>query len=189
VLPETDAVLIQRLRAGDADALRELYEAHYTMLWELAYTFVTDAAEDVVHDVFAAVWHRRTTLVIRDSLRVYLYGAVRHRALNTLRRDRLESRTQQAIDPDVGPVPGLGTSASVPSTLVELSALDRALRQAVDALPAGQRHAVLLHWRHGLSNAEVAVVMDISTNAATVQIARARATLRRALAPWLDPSP
>jgi len=178
--------LVDRLRAGNATALREIYEQYYRPLWELAYTLTSkDVAEDIVHDVFMAIWHRRTTLVVRDGMRAYLYGAVRHRALNVLRHERLVERRNRAVDPEVGTIPGMGNGVETPAQHTEATALQEALRVAVEALPLGQRDAIMLHWRHGLSNAEIAAVMGTTTNATTVQIARARAALRKSLAAWL----
>src|SRR5262249_9492124 len=44
-----------------------------------------DAAAEIVQDVFVALWINRARIDIRTSIRTYLFGAVRNRALNAAR--------------------------------------------------------------------------------------------------------
>ena len=55
-----DARLAGRIRAGQAEALGELYDAHASMAVATALRVVGDRqeAEDVVHDAFIAVWRK-----------------------------------------------------------------------------------------------------------------------------------
>jgi RNA polymerase sigma factor (sigma-70 family) len=62
------------------------------------------------------------------------------------------------------------------------------VRDAVDLLPRGQRDAVLLHYVDGLSCNEIAALLGSSPGAVRVRLHRARAQLRRELAP-LAPVP
>lgn len=43
-------------------------------------------AEDIVQDVFADLWHKKEELLITHSLRAYLYGAVRYKVIDHIRR-------------------------------------------------------------------------------------------------------
>ena len=55
-----DARLAHRIRAGEAEALGELYDAHASTALVTALRVVGDRqeAEDVVHDAFVAVWRK-----------------------------------------------------------------------------------------------------------------------------------
>ena len=46
-------------------------------------------AEDLVQDLFLAIWDRRDTVRVRGSVRTYLFAAARNRALNHLKRERI----------------------------------------------------------------------------------------------------
>lgn len=178
----------RRIRVGDVEAFRQLYLQVYQRLWGFAYGLVrSDAvADDVLQDVFADLWERRTEIVVRESPEIYLYGAVRHRALNLLRHDRVARRTDDELRPDEDGIPGLGAVEPQPDTAAQLTDLHEALERAVLALPLAQRQVVLLHWRQGLSNGEIAQMMGISTGAVAVSLSRARAALRAALGAHLD---
>src|SRR5438105_520708 len=74
---DAPAALMTRLRAGDTTALDELYRAWYIQLVRFAaLTGPSPAiAEEIVQDVFAAVWEGRTRLAIHGSWHAYLFTA------------------------------------------------------------------------------------------------------------------
>ena len=78
---------ILKLRRGDEDAYRYLYDHHYTVLCRMADSFVHDhfEAESIVGDTIFHLWEIRETLEIHQSLRSYLMAAVRNRCLNFLK--------------------------------------------------------------------------------------------------------
>ena len=57
---------------------------------------------------------------------------------------------------------------------------DKQLAAAIGALPERQRAAVVLTYQEGLSNAEVAEVLDTSVSSVETLLVRARRTLRAA---------
>src|SRR5687768_13821438 len=81
-----DRALLDRIRAGDQLAFSQCYEKNFRALWTFAYGYLKtgSAAEDIVQDVFASLWERRDKLDIRSSVTVYLYSAVKQRALANL---------------------------------------------------------------------------------------------------------
>jgi RNA polymerase sigma-70 factor (ECF subfamily) len=56
-----------------------------------------------------------------------------------------------------------------------------ALKQAIDALPERRRMVLLLRWRDGLHNDEVAEIMGISVKTVENQITQALRSLREQL--------
>jgi RNA polymerase sigma-70 factor (ECF subfamily) len=162
-----------------------VYLTQYHRLWEFAYSFVRsdEVAEDVVHDTFATLWYNRARLEIESTIDAYLFGAIRHRALNVLRHARTTERTLPSA---TGPVPGMGSAAASPDGTTAAGELDAALHDAIAKLPPGQQQAIVLHWRHGLSNPEIARVMETSVATVAVHIARAREALRRVAGRYVD---
>ena len=61
---------------------------------------------------------------------------------------------------------------------LEASELRDRLRAAVAALPERRRAVVVLRWRHGLTNPEIARILGISIKGVEVQFSRALADLR-----------
>jgi RNA polymerase sigma-70 factor (ECF subfamily) len=113
-----------------------------------------EAAQDVVQDVFCALWKRPDAYrPERGSLATFVQVMARSRAL-----DRLRSRaaataalTRGALEARAQP-----TTAEPPSETVIRRDSARAVLRALDHLPDGQRAAVLLHHVGGLSDGELA---------------------------------
>ena len=183
---------IARVRAGDREAFEAMAEAYYERLVRYAYTFVRDVAvaEDVVQDTLLALWLGHEQLAVRSALASYLFKAVRNRALNHMRHERVEARLEERLatrgDPDAWP----GTLAASANERDEddeetaFMARIAAVRQAVAALPPRQAEAFRLRIEHGMSFAEVASVMGLSLRSAETTYQRAVSALRDRLAPY-----
>ena len=84
-----EKLLLWRIRRGDAEALRQVYERYKHDLLGLAVTLARDPTrgEDIVHDVFVSFVRFAPKLRLRTSLRSYLLTSVANRA-RTLGRAR-----------------------------------------------------------------------------------------------------
>jgi RNA polymerase sigma-70 factor (ECF subfamily) len=87
-----DPQLPAQIRAGDAFAFERCFRAMHGPLVAFTARYVGDRAraEEVVQELFLALWRDRETLVVSGSFRAYLYSAARNRALNVRRRDAVE---------------------------------------------------------------------------------------------------
>lgn len=81
-----DAALLQALRQDDAQAFAEMYTRYGFGLLEKAYrkTGSREAAEEIIQDVFAALWHRRATADIQ-KLPEYLGTSVKYQVINYIK--------------------------------------------------------------------------------------------------------
>jgi RNA polymerase sigma-70 factor (ECF subfamily) len=172
----------ERLRAGDGAAFDELAEQHGQRLRAVARHVVgcSETAAEVVQDVLFRLWKDRESLVIREHVGGYLARAVRNRALDQVKRQRVESRwrEQELLEVERDHVARLTHGAHDGS---QVDGWDRAVREALDQLPARRREAVLLRWRDGLSYDEIARRLEISVKTVENQIGRALKTLRETL--------
>ena len=131
-------------------------------------------------DVLGWVWEHRLTWVVDTSLKTYLFGAVRNRALNHARRQRIMERWQCQAVADVAARPGGGCAEPADALTVE-GDFACVLHRAVERLPARCREAYLLRWAHHLSYKEIAAHMATSEKTVEIQIAKALKVLRHAL--------
>lgn len=171
-----------RVRAGDGGAFRELFDRLYDPLCQFATGLLRseDLAHEVVQEVFCRVWERRARWQPERGPRAYLYRAVRNRALNERRRQRIRRLWG-------GPMPPAATTAGSADTAgaVEQAELEAALWEAIHALPERRRMTFLLHRQHGLTYAEIAEVMGCSPKTVANQLSAALHALRAALGPYL----
>lgn len=176
-----DAERLSRIRAGDVAAFEAVVRAHAPGLVAFAYRYVRsrELAADLAQDVFAQIWERRESLDVRGSIRAYLYGAVRNRALNAIRRDSLLSRWR---DTESTRDPANGRAAPSADRPLEEAELLTALHAALASLPPRTREVARLRWQEEMSYAEIATVMEITVSTVSNQLLRAAKRMRALLA-------
>src|SRR4029077_15894820 len=124
------------------------------------YVRSAEAAEDIVQDVFAALWSARGSMKITTSLRAYLYAAVRNRALNVRKHEAIAAEWERdEADEDVR---ALHPTPVQPDEIFDRAQLESQLRTALDSLPERCRLVMRLRWQEQLSYAEIAEAMGIS---------------------------
>lgn len=176
---DDEATWAPRIRAGDVAAFEALFRAYHRRLvaYVEGYVHSSEAAEEVVQDVFFGIWNRREQWELRGSVRGYLYASARNAALNYGRRKRLETRGLERVGADplgvVAPLPERGAQDRL-----EREEVAAEVRRAVQSLPERSRQVVMLRWEQGLKYAEIAEVMGISVKGVENQLARAVKTLR-----------
>jgi RNA polymerase sigma-70 factor (ECF subfamily) len=169
-----DHAAVEALRAGDVGAFEALYTAHATSVYEFVQGYVSaDVADDVVQDVFLTLWRRRASVAIHRSIRAYLFGAARLRALQYRRNAKTHETIHTRIEP--------GSLAVAPDA-VEVAEVRAAVTHALMTLPGRTRELLALRWVYGLSYAEAATVLGVSPDAAKKLGRRAE----RTLAPLLE---
>jgi RNA polymerase sigma-70 factor, ECF subfamily len=140
-----------------------LYRSSRDDVYAYVATLLRDpgAAEDVTATAFERAYRKRQTFVgRRGSPRAWLFGIARNAALDELRRRKRSS----AVDPDF-----LDAEAEPVDERAEHSLRRAAVRQALAGLSPRERDLVGLKFHAGLTNAEIARVLDTSeTNAGTL---------------------
>lgn len=168
-----DRRLAERIDAGDASALEEVYDAYSDAVYRQALAILRSAAdaEDVVQDVFLQLVHRRG-YPIRE-LKAYLLTAARHQACSALRRRQRESPAEglESLRPG-HPGGDFGDRAAV--------------RQALEALPAEQREVVRLKVYEQMTFAEIGRAVRASANTVASRYRYALGKLRKALGESID---
>lgn len=169
----SDVELVQRVRAGDKKAFDELYLRYHERLWRYAYRYVRvgDVADEIVQDVFLAVWERGGDWEVRDGVDKYLFTAVRNGGMRYLKREMFLPRG--GVDEDV-----VDDTERMAESL-EINELNAALAHAIQQMPEARRRVVQLRFGREMSYADIAEVLGISVEAATIQVARARETLKK----------
>jgi len=177
---------IAAVRQGDEAAFERLFLAYYDRLQAYAERYVRqpEVAEELVGNVFLRIWEQRERWEIRQSLKSYLYAAVRNHALMWLDHEEVVKRTRETGQRE-GRSPGMGQSAPAADEALQGSELASALAIAISRLPARPRDAYVLHRQHGLSYAEIAVELGISQKTVEIHLGRALRSLREELAVFL----
>jgi RNA polymerase sigma-70 factor, ECF subfamily len=155
--------------------------AHRDHLLRYARRHLRDAAlaEDVVHDVLAAVLAGQATFGHRSSLRTWLTGILKHKIVDAVRRQSGERSLDAMLDEDESapPLPTALHDRADPCLRAEhRQTLRRALTR-LQALPAPLRRTFELHVVLGHSTAEVCGALDITEGNLWVRVHRVRKEL------------
>ena len=174
----SEAALLALYAAGDADAARALAELIAPRILGYATRKLADRAEaeDITQEVMLRIWRAAPTWRAGDAkISTWAYKVAMNLCTDRLRR---RARAQPLDD---GPEP-IDQAHSTEQNLIEA---DRhfALMRALDRLPPRQSEAVVLRHIEGLSNPEIAIIMDLGVEAVESLIARGKRALTESLAP------
>jgi RNA polymerase sigma-70 factor, ECF subfamily len=176
----SDADLMVSVTNRDESALATLYQRHGAAVWGLARRVTGDpqAAEEVTQTVFLELWsHAERYDPARGAVRSWLLAQSHGRAVDHVRSETARRRRQDR-DAQLSMVP---PSAEV-EVAVHAAALALDVRRAVDALPPGEREAILLAYFGGHSYRETAQLLDQPEGTVKSRIRSALQNLRRTLA-------
>jgi RNA polymerase sigma-70 factor (ECF subfamily) len=171
--------VVERMAAGEAAALGELYDAHARSIYSLALRILGNPsdAEEVVQDVFTQAWRQAARYDARRATAIgWLLMMARSRSLDRLRaRQARPDRTIAAPLPDVASGdPGQEAGA--------LNAEDvERLRAALDRLGDAARTPIELAYYEGLSQSAIAERLGQPLGTVKTRMRTALAQLRE----WL----
>jgi len=151
-----DEDLMTLVDAKDSDAFAVIYDRHGGAAYSLAHRIVGEAgmAEDVTQEAFLSIWRSTARFdATRGSVRAWVLGIVRNRAIDALRRT---ARPAPKLDLDDDAV--LETRPAAQLTEAEAIRRETAdrLRQALGLLPREQSQVIELAYFGGFSHSEIA---------------------------------
>ena len=173
--------LIRALREGSESAFAELVRAYGGRVYNTALSFLQNAedAEELAQDVFVAVHRGIHAFRGEAGLSTWLYRITVSRSLDRLRHRKRRARSFFGL---------LGGSKEEeapdfdhPGVLAEQKENAVLLFRAVRTLPAQQQAAFLLRKTEGLSQGEIAEILETTVSAVESLLQRAQANLRKTL--------
>jgi RNA polymerase sigma-70 factor (ECF subfamily) len=148
----TDHQVVKDVSAGDDQALAVLYSRYSKGIFNYALRLIRDpeAAEDVLQEVFVAVWQGADDFRQHSSVKTWIFRIAHYQAVNWLRR-------QKRLDTADDASPELPED---PEEAMVVSWRADEVQSALDLLTSNHRATVELAFVHDLSYAEIAEVLD-----------------------------
>ncbi len=144
-----DMRLIARVRAGDQQAMSELYDRYAKVVYAVALRVLQDAnaAEDVLQDIFLQLWRNADAFdASRGTLAAWLAVIARHRSIDRLRKRRPEVDIDDCV---IAGGPDLSAEA-------ERNLVVEKVRTVLAEMDPNQRKALELAYFQGLTHSEIA---------------------------------
>jgi RNA polymerase sigma-70 factor, ECF subfamily len=172
-MDDSDEALMARVARGDERAFQLLSRRHLPAMLGLARRILGNAAEaeDVTQEALMRVWTYAPRWQPLAQFRTWLTRVVVNLCLD--RKRRAPWVALEMAGNIVDPAPDAGERA-------ESDERERMLATAIDKLPARQRSAIVLTYGEGMSNAQVAEILDTSVSAVETLLMRGKQNLRQA---------
>lgn len=178
-MDDSDEALMARVARGDEPAFRALSRRHLPAMLGIARRILGNAAdaEDVAQEAMLRVWTHAPRWQPLALFRTWLTRVVVNLCLD--RKRRAPWVALEAAGEIVDPAPGATDKA-------EHDERERRVAAAIAELPARQRSAIVLTYGEGMSNAQVADILDTTVSAVETLLVRAKQNLRAHLRNVID---
>ena len=177
----SDTELVERARAGDADAFGELVERYQAAVYRVARAALRSAteADDVTQEAFIAAYRKLRDYRGDASFKTWLLAI----AWNTARMQRRSAwrwldRFRQTDDAD--PLPGPRPIPSQEQALISRDVRAR-VRQTVMTLSPNYREALLLSTTDDLTMEEMGAILGVPSGTVKWRLSEGRRQLKAKL--------
>jgi len=154
--PLFELELLKKASNGDEKAFRQLYQRYKTGIYNYILRLIHDesAAEELLQDVFLAVWQGAGKFRNQSSVKTWIFRIAHFQAVSWLRKNLKVKQIQENEN-------GFEWKTTVPSpeeTIIERREMERVLA-ALDRLSPNHRSVIQLTFVYGFSNREIAEIM------------------------------
>ncbi|WP_345029370.1 sigma-70 family RNA polymerase sigma factor [Ravibacter arvi] len=150
------------MKAGSREAFEKLIRVHYQELFVYGRRLINhpDFVKDCIHDLFVHIWEKRSSIGDTDNVRLYLLKSLRNRIVKQIRKD-----TRMVGLVETAGLDGNEAEWSAEETIVHSEnamLTTRNVELALHTLTNRQREVIHLRYYKGMSNEQIASIMNIS---------------------------
>ncbi|MDP4207249.1 MAG: RNA polymerase sigma-70 factor [Bacteroidota bacterium] len=171
---DTTDQLITRISEDDSEAFEALFHLYNKRVYAFAYGLLRSSpdAEEIVQNVFMAVWNQRKALQFSSSFLAYLYGIARHMVYRFIQqRVNHEAFIEYYLEHN-------NEYAFITEDQVLYKDFEDLLQRFIQKLPERRREIFVLSRIENMSYKEISEKLGISENTVDTQIRHALAYLR-----------
>lgn len=156
--PDDDLLLMNAIRNKDKKVFEAFYKKYYRQLFALAFRYVgqTEAAEEIVHDLFINIWNKAGQLNIQHAMKSYLFRSIVNASLNFLKKEKRNAAKQR------GYINLQQPENPEEDRRIEEELLLKNLEEALELLPPKCKEVMYLSRFGKLKQQEIADQMNIS---------------------------
>lgn len=186
--PVDEKIIIKKLKAGDNEAYKYLYDYHYVALCKLSYYMLKDKiqAESIVSDVIFHLWEIRENLELVPPLRNYLIIAVRNKCLNYLALKQQEVEIRFSVMERAGiQLQNIIPDNQQPLGTLIKKELEHKIQEVIQKLPPVCKQVFMMSRFREMSYEEISQELGISVNTVKYHIKNALVVLKKEFGTFL----
>jgi len=180
-----ERALVARAQQGDREAFAQLLRDHHLRVYNLAAYIVGDRteAEDVTQQAFVRAWEELPRLRDPQAFTAWVNRIARNLARDRAREGGARARFEgpQPDPPETG-----NAEARGPEESLVVREREQDIHRAVATLSEAHQEVVVMHHLEGKPVVEIAQQLGVPLGTVLSRLARARAALRRKLAPHVE---
>jgi RNA polymerase sigma factor (sigma-70 family) len=168
-----DKFLLWKLKHGEGDALRRVYEKYKGPMVSVALGMTGDmaTAEDAMQDAFVSFAEKAAEGAVRSNMKGYLMASVVNNVRQKARKKKCAGEwTLEGFDVPMA-------QADVPDKVAEQEDAQR-LKMAIERLPEEQREVIMLRIHGQMSFDQVAAVQESNASTSRTRYRRGIENLR-----------
>lgn len=131
--------LIEMLKEGDSLSFEILFQQYYVCFYNFVCNLIKDsqAAEDIVQNVFMKIWCNRRNLCPDQSIRSYIYVLTKNEVYNHIRDRKIHMQVEELLMSD--------SSVTVATDeMFHIKDLDSRIRRFIAEMPLQRRKVFLM---------------------------------------------
>lgn len=183
LIEEDDVYLAEQIRNGDSDAFTKLYSKYFASLYFFVLNKTNDreVAKDIVQDLFAHIWNKGATLMIRDNVMSYLYTSAKNRVLDYYSKEKYRIAYLDYLE-----ISDFEETYETDFLIREKMFIER-MDQVLNTLSPRVKEVFELSRRHYLSHKEIAIKLSLSEHSVKTYIKDALKLIKMRLYafPWI----
>lgn len=153
-----DTITTVKIRQGNEEAFREVYDLHHVQMFYIAIRYVKEKslAEDAVQDIFVKLWEMRKRLDEKKSLKGLLFTMLKNHILNLLRDMKNDTISISKVGE-----PLIQSKVSTDDKLI-YNDCKKILNEGISELSHRKREIYEMKTIGGYSNPEIAEILNIN---------------------------
>lgn len=178
-LSMSDEVLFAAVQKKEKKSFDQLFVRYYPSLCAYAKRFVgLDEGEEIVQDMMVWLWEKSEKLVIKSSLKNFLFISVKNRCLTQISYDEMRNRVEQKLHNSL-----LDLYEDPDFYIVE--ELSKKIEEALIRLPESYRESFEMNRFQKMTYQEIANQLNVSSKTIDYRIQQALKILRKELKDYL----
>ncbi len=182
---ESSPGIVERVRAGDPEAFRALFQRFGKPILAFIYHLLGDrtAAEELTQETFFRAFRNIGTMREGSRISTWLFGIARNVAREAVRD---KSRNLRKVEMDETAFATLHDERAGPDETFMTEELQRVIRRSFGDLPYDQRVVFVLKLLNKMRYQEISLITGSSVGKLKTDLHRARQQMRLKLKPYLE---